>query len=396
MVKIHSLRKVQEIISGSVQQLPGESVVLTDGLHRTLFSDVEAIISRPSFDESTRDGYVVSLSGEQRNGIERFKIVGEIPAGLVYGNGLQPGTACRIMTGGCVPEGGDRVIPHENCKEQNGELVVAEHVLQSASYIREAGSEIAQGDILVQSGVDLQPMHLALLSLSGVCSILVSRRPSVGLLCTGSELRSLSSGIKEGQKISSNTFLLQGLSVLSGACSENLGIVEDNQSVILDSFIRAKERGLDLLISTGGTGPGRYDLVRNAFVEAGGQVILTALDMRPGKSLLFGTLGRTLFFGLPGPPPAVQTLFEMLVGPTLRAMQGREVSWPQKVQALVQHRIKVKQSDVPRLKNGVLVVDRGRCTVRFPGRLEISNCYIMFQPGQAYYSEGELVDVFVI
>jgi molybdopterin molybdotransferase len=391
---MYSLEKAQEIISNSIKQLSSERVDLSDGLNRTVCSDVRAIIPQPSFDESTRDGYVISLSCEHEKGVGRYEIVGEIPAGKAYGNELLPGTACRIMTGGCVPEGGGIVVPYENCVEHNGEVVVENYLLQSAGpCIQKTGSEIAQGDILVQSGVKLQPMHLALLASSGVRSVVVSIRPAVGFLCTGSELKSLSCGLEKGQKISSNAFLLAGLSALSGACPEDLGTIGDSKYDLLDSFVKAEARGLDLLISTGGMGPGKYDLVRDIFAEAGGQEIFTALDMRPGKSVLFGILGKTLFFGLPGPPQAVQTLFNVLVGPTLLAMQGRDERWPQKVQAYMQHQVKVKRNEVLRLKDGVLTPEGDRCTVRLAGRLESSNCYILLQPGEAYYPEGELVDV---
>lgn len=390
---MQSLEKVQGTILSSVKQLPAELVDLADGLHRTVVSDVAAVIPRPSFDESMRDGYVLPLSGGDEKGIQRFKIVDEIPAGKVCADELLPGTACRIMTGGCVPKGGVRVVPDENCVEQNGEVIVENHLLPSALYIRKTGSEIVQSEVLVQCGVQLQPMHLALLSSSGVRSVAVSSRPSAGFLCTGSELESLSGRLEKGQKFSSNSFLLEGLFAASGVYSEDFGIVEDNKFDLLDSFVKAKDRGFDLLISTGGTGPGKYDLVRDAFVEAGGQVILTELEMRPGKSILFGKLGSSLFFGMPGPPFAVQTLFNLLVGPVLSAMQGREGRWPQKVQAYMQHQVTVKHNDVLRLKDGVLTLEGGLCSVRLAERFETPDCYILLQPGETYYPEGELVDV---
>jgi len=395
LVKMHSLEKIQETILSSVKQLPAELVDLTDGLHRTVVSDVAAVIPRPSFDESMRDGYVLPLSGGGEKGIERFTIVDEIPAGKVCVDELLPGTACRIMTGGCVPKGGVRVVPQENCVEQNGEVIVENQLLPSALYIRKTGSEIVQSEVLVHCGVQLQPMHLALLSSSGVRSVVVSTRPSAGFLCTGSELKSLSGGLEKGHKFSSNSFLLEGLFASYGVYSEDFGIVEDNKSDLLEFFVKAKGRGLDLLISTGGTGPGKYDLVRDAFVEAGGQVILTELEMRPGKSILFGKLGGTLFFGMPGPPFAVQTLFNLLVGPVLSAMQGREGRKPQKVQAYIQHQVTVKHNNVLRLKDGVLTLEGGRCSVRLAERFETSNCYILLQPGENHYSKSTLVDVFL-
>ena len=392
--KGNNFQRAQQVISGNLCLLASEVVDIKDGLQRVTSSHVAAVLPQPSFDESIRDGYVIPLSSGSDNGINLYKIVDEIPAGKVCVNALEPGTACRIMTGGCVPKGGMRVVPYENCVEENGEVTIADHFLQSTrSFIRKAGSEIEKGERLVADGVVLKAMHLAQLSSCGVHSVAVTKKPSVGYFCTGSELKSSSRGLEKGEKVSSNSFLLQGLLASFGGCPENLGIIEDKIQDLHDLFAKAKEQGLDAIISTGGMGPGKYDLVKDAFIEAGGRVIFTALKMRPGKSMLFGTLGNTLFFGLPGPPHAVQTLFNMLVGPTLLAMQGVRSPWPQKVQAYLHHSIRLKRHDVLRLKDSVMVFEGGKCTVRFTKKLELPNCYILLPPGREYYPEGELVDI---
>jgi len=397
LVKVVSLEKGRELVFNSLKQLQCEEVELAAGLSRVVSSDVVAVIPQPSFDEAVRDGYVVPSVSVDGGRTRKFKIVGDIPAGRPHGNELLPGTACRIMTGGCVPKGGERVVPNEKCVELGDELVVSDHVLQSSdTYIRKTGSEVAGDGVLVKRGVRLQPMQLALLSSSGVRSIAVSTRPCIGFLCTGSELKSPSSILETGQKISSNSFLLQGLSISSGASTEDFGIVADSKADLLDFFVKVKGGEHDLLVTTGGMGPGKYDLVRDAFVHAGGQVIFSALDMRPGKSVLFGKLGEILFFGLPGPPHAVQTLFSILVVPAILAMQGRVGSWPQKVQAALQHPVKVKRNDILRFRDGLLILDGGKCLVRFSGKNEMSNCYILLQSGQTDYTEGELVEVYLV
>jgi molybdopterin molybdotransferase len=118
--------------------------------------------------------------------------------------------------------------------------------------------------------------------------------------------------------------------------------------------------------------------------------------MRPGKAVLFGVLGRTLFFGLPGPPYAVRTLLNELVGPAILAMQGVEGAWPKEVQAHLLHQISIKRSDVLRLKDGVLTFSEGKCLVRFAERLEIPNCFILLPPGRTHYDEGVLVEVHLV
>ena len=143
-------------------------------------------------------------------------------------------------------------------------------------------------------------------------------------------------------------------------------------------------------------GPGKYDLVEKAFVAAGGRVIFNALALRPGKSILFGSLGRAIFFGLPGPPYAVRTLLHELVGPALLAMQGAKDAGPKRVQAHLLHPVEVKDHNVLQLQDGMLLLEGGRCSVRLAGRLEIANCHILLHPGHGRYAEGDLVDVHLV
>ncbi len=235
--------------------------------------------------------------------------------------------------------------------------------------------------------------YLALLASCGMHSVEVARRPLVGHVCTGSELSATSEGLELGQKVSSNSFLIEGLLASVGARPVNMGIVKDSRKDLRELFAKVSSGNLDVMITTGGMGPGKYDLVESMFVEAGGEVIFNTLAVRPGKSILFGILNGTVFFGLPGPPYAVRTLLNELVSPAILAMQGAKGSWPKSVEAHLQHQINIKRNDILRLKDGVLTLSKGKCLVRFAERREIPNCSILLPPGQLHYSEDALVEV---
>jgi len=389
-----SLQKAHQIIFNNIERIYNKIILLKEAQQRITFNDVVAVTPQPSFDEATRDGYVISLDLDSEVKTNPFQIIGEIPAGKPYLNTLLPGTACRIMTGGCVPKGSSRVVPFEDCVEQNGTVVVADRSLLTAqTFIKKTGSEIAGGEILVPEGVALQAGHLALLASCGIHSIAVAARPLVGHVCTGSELAATSEGLEFGQKVSSNSFLIEGLLASVGARPVNMGIVRDTEQELRDLFTKVSTGDLDVMITTGGMGPGKYDLVESMFVEAGGEVIFNTIAMRPGKSILFGILNRTVFFGLPGPPYAVRTLLNELVSPAILAMQGAKGSWPKMVEAHVQHQINIKRNEVLRLKDAILTLSKGKCLVRFAGRQEIPNCSMLLPPGQLHYSEGDLVEV---
>ncbi len=392
--KVFNCRQALQAVTKVARTLPGKIVSLKEALQRVTSSDVLAAIPQPTYDESTRDGFAICVIDGATKNAKVYRVVNEIPAGRPSMKILRPGTACRIMTGGCVPEGTARVVPYEDCVEEDEVVTIAGSALQTnATFIRRTGSEIARGERLVAGGTVLQAGHLALLASCGVEAVSVSARPAVGYACTGSELTNGVGELRTGQKISSNAYLLGGLLASVNANPVNMGIVQDDARTLLDLFAKVQATRLDAMITTGGMGPGKYDLVERAFVEAGGKVIFNAIAMRPGKSFLFGTLGATLFFGLPGPPHAVRTLLNELVGPALLAMQGRKESWPKKVQAHLQHQINIRRNDILHLRDGVLILKEGNCFVRAANPLEMGNCFILLPPGREQYRVGEPVDV---
>jgi molybdopterin molybdotransferase len=382
-------KEIQQCIMASLPEISGEEIRLEDALHRIIYSDISAPVCQPLFDESTRDGYVVAGGGENC-----FRIVGEIPAGSPYDKPLETGTCCRIMTGGNVPDGGVRIVPDEDCTEKDGNIYIKDHYTKLyPTFIKKKGSEVAAGTRLLVAGTRLGARQLPFLSSCGVEEIEVAKLPSVGFFCTGSELQKTADSLEKGQKISSNSLLLKGLLTVLGVPAHDFGIVRDDPHELRKCLYEIVGGKLDVIISTGGMGPGKYDLVEQVFQEVGGKVIFSKMAMRPGKSVLFGILGRALYFGLPGPPNAVQTLFDLLVTPAILGLQGEINPWPKRIKVFLDHGIRQKRNDVLCFREGVLRVENGKCYVRFAERNEYSNCFILLQTGVPLYKKGQLVEV---
>jgi molybdopterin molybdotransferase len=298
------------------------------------------------------------------------------------------------MTGGMVPTGGLRVVPQEDCEPEGDMVTIPVHALERQNtYIHNKGSKIAENDLIVAAGTILQAEHSALLATTGHATIEVYRKPRVGFFCTGSELVDSIDQLEPGLKISANRFLLGGLVRQFLAEGKDLGIVKDLQDDLGRTFDRLRAASFDVVISTGGMGPGKFDLLEEAFVRAGGQVVFRSLNMRPGNAILFGRLGKTLFFGLPGPPEAVRTLVNEVVGPALLHLQGVKDCTPVAVQARLGQPAKVNSQGALILKAGILSFADGRAHVRLAGRLEIATGFILFPPGQGVYESGAEVVV---
>lgn len=384
-----------KMILSKAPMLGRRQLPLAQSFGRVCTDNNRARLAVPCYDQSTRDGYVVSGDGRAVSTNEfAYQICGEIAAGPAKKLSITKGQAYRIMTGGFVPQGADRVIAQEHCRVLAGEVLIGPDFLSANNrYIRKHGSEHGADDLIVAPGTRLNENHIALLAAAGNTEVEVYRRPRVAFFCSGSELVITGDSLLNGQKISSNHYLLNCLITNHGGIGQNYGVVADDKEAIQDLLTHIVESGIDIVISTGGVGPGKYDLFKRILRETEAELIYDSLSVRPGRSTLFGVYREALYFGLPGPPPAVNILFHELIGPVIRKMQGMEGSENRRVLACLEHDISLKSDDVLCFSDGVYGFDDGRITVRYPGSLEMPNCFILLEPGTSLFTKNEMVPI---
>jgi len=121
-----------------------------------------------------------------------LEIIETIPAGHRPRKTLNPGTCAKIMTGGMVPEGADRVISRERVEEKATSINIED--LDPWKNICYQGEDLQKGQKILEAGTRIRQQEIALLSAVGCSSIQVSRLPKVGIISTGSEL------LKAGKK----------------------------------------------------------------------------------------------------------------------------------------------------------------------------------------------------
>ena len=209
----YSLQEAHAAIAAELTPLDQELVSLSQALVRINAVSIFADRPKPSYTQATRDGFALAEQPYAFDGpLAQFQISGERAAGCTKQQEVQPGQAYRIMTGAMLPIGAVRVVPFESCQEKDSILAVAQEELERKQlFIRPQGKDIRQGQRLVAAGTRLCPDHLLLLAENGAQEIQVYRRPSVAVICTGSELVQNGETLLPGQKISSNGVLLAAL-----------------------------------------------------------------------------------------------------------------------------------------------------------------------------------------
>lgn len=196
-----------------VAPLESESVGLRAAAGRVLAEDAVAARDQPPFAASAMDGYALR-SPEVAPGA-RFRVIGDAPAGQRFSGTLGPGEALRIFTGAVVPEGADRIIIQEDTI-RDGDCITLRDGLDSAHYIRPAGSDFTTGQKVISKGTRLGPAEIALLAALNLPQVAVYRRPEVAILCTGDELVMPGETPGPDQIIASNGFGLAALAEAAG------------------------------------------------------------------------------------------------------------------------------------------------------------------------------------
>jgi len=371
-----------------------ELASLDDVAGRVLAEDIAAGCDAPIFDESMRDGYALGFLDLETNSSDHtFSLVGETGAGDGLTCSLDAGTTWKVMTGGKVPDNCSRVIPQEWCRISGRSVTIEAQYLRGKPFVGRKGSQHTVGEVLVRSGEVITPALLVKIADAGRTHVKVYARPRVCFCCTGKEL--VGAGVVPGdaQKISSNQYLLGALLRQYGCTVHNYGIVGDEEQLVAEFFNHSLHNKFDLVLTTGGTGGGDFDLVESGFVGAGGTVTCNSLNMRPGKSTVIGRKGDTLYIGLPGPPAAAHTVFLELVVPVLMQMKGVESDCNEVISAVAAEEITVKTRGHLVIKEGVTECLEGVLQLRLAGKKQSATCNILIPPGKDCILKGDVVEV---
>jgi molybdopterin molybdotransferase len=345
------LRSVEETVAAILAAVPEptepEAVSIDDALGRVTAADVVAATDLPPWDNSAMDGYAVRAADLRAAGESApvdLEVVGDVAAGKEPGCFVSRGTAARIATGARLPAGADAVVPVELTTPADASgrpvgsrgvdatgprpprVLVHERVTAGHS-IRTAGSDLRAGDVVLPDGLLVSPAGVAVAAGVGLAELPVRRRPIVGVLATGDELRSPGQALGPAGIPDANGPALLALVADAGGDGRSLGIARDALADLEARISAGLAEGADLVIVSGGVSVGPYDHVRSAF-EAFGRIELWRVAVQPGKPFAFGIADRAgggppvLLFGLPGNPVSTVVTFELFVRPALRKLLG--------------------------------------------------------------------------
>jgi len=323
MENLISFEKAIEIVLKETKICGVEKVDILKSLGRFIAEDIFSPFDMPPFKRSAMDGYAIKFDDLSNTKI--FEIKDEIKAGEEKIVEYEKGKCVLIMTGAKIPEGFDTVIKFEDTEEfveEGKRKIKILKEIKKGENIAEKGEDFKKGDLLIKKGTFIDSGYMAIIAYCGIKKVLVYKKPEVGIIATGDEVKKIGEKLREGEIYDCNSYSIYGLVLKYGGIPEILGIAKDNKR----SLKRYIEKGLekDILILSGGVSEGKYDFVVDVFKEIGIEMKFWKVAVKPGKPTFFGKKGKTLIFGLPGYPVSTYINFENLVRPAILKMQGKK------------------------------------------------------------------------
>src|SRR5690242_11855152 len=207
------LLSVEEAQATVLAAIPGptepEHAWLSEARGRILAEDVMSLTALPPWDNSAMDGYAIraaDVAGAADDAPTLLRVIGEVRAGAPPEAEVERGTAIRIATGAPVPPRADAVVQvelttpaapdgtplGERGRDAAGPLpaaVLVHAAVARGTAIRRAGDDLPEAAVILRAGTRLSPAAIALGAGAGNDSFAVHRRPRVGILATGDEVR---------------------------------------------------------------------------------------------------------------------------------------------------------------------------------------------------------------
>jgi putative molybdopterin biosynthesis protein len=328
-----------------------------NALGRVLAEPLWARLSSPNYHAAAMDGF--ALQAEAAAGAQPTSPVVVRVANRSLAAG--PQTALYVDTGDPLPSWADAVVPLENVESLDEGGVAVQDVRNPAAiriraavvpwtHVRPLGEDIVATQFVLPAGRVLRPADLGAAAAAGHDTLIVARKPRVGIVPTGNELVPIGSKLSPGNILEYNSLVLAAQVISMGGVATRYPITADDPDLICRAIEHAAREN-DLVLLNAGSSAGSEDfsseairrlgtmLVHGIAVRPGHPVILGMMTREPGsvpdapkiadphardrRPPTAGSKGALPIIGVPGYPVSAALTMEMFVEPLLARWLGR-------------------------------------------------------------------------
>ena len=229
--RVLSLEDAREKILLGLEPLGLERVDLQSAFERVAAEPILAPVNLPPFDNSAMDGYAVragDVADASTTSTVTLRVIGKIAAGEMFHGEVESGTCVRLFTGSILPKGADAVVMQEDTKAYEDGTVAVFDKAKPWENVRFRGEDVKQNSAIVHAGERLSATRISLLAALGINSVVVCRKPIIGLLATGSELREPGQPLDGAAIYESNRAGLAALATRAGAIPKIYPLIKDD------------------------------------------------------------------------------------------------------------------------------------------------------------------------
>jgi len=326
-----------QVLFTHLQPRPAAEIVSTEhALGRVTAGDVFSPHPLPAFPRSTVDGYAVRAAdvyGASDSLPAYLQLAGELPMGAAPTLDLRPGQCALIHTGGMLPDGADAVVMVEHTQSARPDEIEVLRAVAPGDNLLTVGEDVAQGDLVIPSGVRLRPAEIGGLMALGCTRVSVARCPRVAILSSGDEIIAPEQTPQPGQVRDVNSYSLGALVTAAGGQPVRYGILPDRADVMQAAAGRALAE-CDLVVITAGSSASARDLTSSVIDALGPPgVLVHGVDVRPGKPTILAVCGPAgqpgkAVIGLPGNPVSALVIARRFVLPVIDALLGLHQARP--------------------------------------------------------------------
>jgi molybdopterin molybdotransferase len=294
---------------------------------RVLGEDVIAMEDIPGFDRSVVDGFAVR-AGDTTGASEAIPALLQCTGRVAMGYSdaaltVTNGTCIYIPTGGVIPAGADAVIMVEHT-DKAGDTVLVKRPAAHGENLLLHDEDFRRGTTIFPAGRRLSPQDAGVLAACGKTSVVVAKRPVIGIISTGNELVPVSITPGPGQIRDANASMLAAYLSEYGCIPRHYGIVADEQEAFMTVISRALTE-CDVVLLSGGSSKDDRDMTASVIAEKG-EVLVHGVALAPGKPTIIGRIDNKPVFGLPGHPASAYVVLIVIVRPLLDRMLGLKKS----------------------------------------------------------------------
>lgn len=314
-----AIEKLVKVFVNSIR-LDVESVDLFKAMGRVLAEDIKAEIDRPRSNISAVDGYALRsldvISASLYNPIE-LVVKGVVrPGQTLTGICIGPGESMRVQTGAPLPCGADAVVMDEDVEVHENRIVVYKPLAQGTNVILQ-GEDFKKGEIIASQGFIVKPAIIATLAANGISNVKVYRKINISIIAVGDELIEPGEIIRESKEYNSAAYVVYSILLRDGIFNVKYsGIVPDNVNILEEAVLKEFSKGMDIVITTGGTGVSESDIIAK-FVKEKGVFVFRGVKMRPGRPTSCSLLEGKPVIHFSGFPVAAWAGYEVLLRPAI-------------------------------------------------------------------------------